>query len=375
MTRRRVSRPFGLHQENIIKTYKKYLISFFALLSLLALMPQASQAQTQPQGQRYAGPPRIDGFNVDEVRRLTPGAELNFSLYGTPGGNATLRIAGAQRNLTLYEAEAGQYEGSYTISSRDKITAKSAVTANLRSGNQVASMVLSESLQAGVGYHPAKQAAGAPQITRFDVQPSAELGGGNDLAFTLYGTPGGKAEIAIAGAPGKFFLQEIKAGEYSGVYTVRRRDRIASNSVVTANLRVNDRIASATLGKPLQLAAAPARPVARMCANCGVVEAVNLVEVKGDGGYLGTIGGGVVGGLLGNQVGGGNGKTAATVVGAIGGALAGRAIEGNVRKTVHHEVVVRLETGAAQMVSFETDPGYRIGDKVRITDGALTRNQ
>jgi outer membrane lipoprotein SlyB len=361
-------------KENIIKTYQKCLIGLFALLPFLSLGVVTSEANAQ-QYSSNAGTPRIDGFNVDEVRRLTAGTELNFSIYGTPGGMATLRIAGAQRNLVLYETEAGQYEGAYTISSRDRITASSSVTANLRIGNQVATNVLSESLQAGVGYHAPKQANGAfPKITRFDVQPSAELGGGNELAFTLYGTPAGKAEIAIAGVKGKFFLEETRSGEYSGAYTIKRRDRIASNSAVTANLRVGDRIASATLGQTLLTAVVAVPPVARICANCGTVEAVNIVEVKGDGGYLGTIGGGVLGGLLGNQVGGGNGKTAATVVGAIGGALAGRAIEGNVKKTVHHEVLVRLQNGGTQTVAFETDPGYRIGDKVKINDGILSRN-
>ena len=38
---------------------------------------------------------------------------------------------------------------------------------------------------------------------------------------------------------------------------------------------------------------------------------------------IGTIAGGVAGGVVGNQFGGGNGKTALTVLGAVGGALAG----------------------------------------------------
>jgi len=366
----------AFHQENIIKTYQKFLIGLFALLPLLSLGLVTSKANAQHYSSNVQTP-RIDGFHVDEVRRLTAGTELNFTIYGTPGGTANLRIEGAQRNLNLYEVEAGHYEGAYIISGRDQITPRSSVTANLRVGNQVVSNVLSESLQAGVGYRAPRQAGGAlPKITRFDVQPSPELGRGNDLAFTLYGTPGGKAEIAIDGARGKFFLDEVKSGEYTGVYTIKRRDRIASNSAVKADLRVGDRITSATLGKALMsnVAPAPAPRAARMCANCGTIEAVNVVEVKGDGGYLGAIGGGVVGGLLGNQVGGGSGKTAATVVGVIGGALAGRAIEGNVRKTQHYEVLVRLQNGGTQTVTYAADPGYRIGDKVRITDGVLARD-
>ena len=43
----------------------------------------------------------------------------------------------------------------------------------------------------------------------------------------------------------------------------------------------------------------------------------------------GTATGAIVGGLLGNQVGGGNGKKAATVLGAVAGGAAGRTIQGN----------------------------------------------
>ncbi|QOR39437.1 glycine zipper 2TM domain-containing protein [Billgrantia diversa] len=44
----------------------------------------------------------------------------------------------------------------------------------------------------------------------------------------------------------------------------------------------------------------------------------------------GTAAGAVVGGLLGNQVGGGSGKTLATVAGVVGGGFAGREIQGRI---------------------------------------------
>jgi len=286
-----------------------------------------------------------------------------------------LRIAGATRNLTLYEVEDGQYEGTYTLSERDNIAARSPVTANLRVGNQVASMVLNESLQIGVGYHSAEAMPGPqPSIGRFDVEPVAELSRGNVLQFTLYGTPGGKADIVIQGVKGKILLPEVNNGEYSNIYTIRNRDRIASNSVVTANLIVGDRITSVTLGRSLLSASAAApRRTNRICNNCGTIEAINLVEVKGEGGYLGTIGGGVVGALLGSQVGDGGGRTAAQIAGAIGGAYAGHAIEGSARKSIHYEVLVRLQNSATQTITYASDPGYRVGDKVRINNGVIER--
>jgi len=358
-----------------MKTAQKIMVGMLAMSVLLPLALLSGQAQAQPYSQSQAAL-RIEGFNVDEVARLNPGVDLNFSIYGTPGGQASLRIEGATRSLMLLEVEAGLYEGAYTISERDKIAARSPVTANLRLGNQVVSAVLNESLQVGVGYHSAAAMPGPlPSIERFDVEPVADLSGGNDLRFTVFGTPGGKVDLAIGGVKGKVFLPEVGKGEYASTYTIKNRDRIASNSVVTANLRVGERLASVTLGKALQSAAAyvPAR-AARICNNCGSVVAVNLVEVKGEGGYLGTIGGGLVGALLGSQVGGGSGRTAAQIAGAVGGAYAGHAIEGNARKSNHYEVVVRLQNGATQTVSYAAEPGFRVGDKVKINDGVIVRN-
>ncbi len=357
-----------------MKLTQKILAAVLAVSALMPLLlPVQAHAQQYNQSQVT---PRIEGFNVDEVKKLAPGVELNFDIYGTPGGLATLRIDGATRSLILVEVEAGLYQGSYTISSRDKIVARSPVTANLRVGNQVASSVLNESLQVGVGYHSAKAMPGPqPRIERFDVEPVADLSGGNDLRFTLFGTPGGKVDLTISGVKGKVFLPEVNSGEYASTYTIRNRDRITSNSVVTANLRLGERGTSATLGKDLQSAAAPA-PVraARICNNCGTVEAINLVEVKGEGGYLGTIGGGVVGALLGSQIGGGSGRTAAQIAGALGGAYAGHVIEGKARTSNHYEVLVRLQNGATQTVTFASEPGYRVGDSVKIIDGVIMRN-
>ncbi|WP_339487513.1 glycine zipper 2TM domain-containing protein [Pseudomonas sp. EL_65y_Pfl2_R95] len=100
----------------------------------------------------------------------------------------------------------------------------------------------------------------------------------------------------------------------------------------------------------------------------------------------GTAIGAVVGGLLGNQVGGGNGKKIATAAGAIGGGYAGNKVQGNMQandtytttenrcKTVndtHEEVVgynVKYELdGKVSQVRMAEDPGSRIP----VKDGKL----
>ncbi len=364
-----------------MKIAQKFLTGVVAMSALmpLALLPIQAQAQ-QYQTQQYntqRSAPRIEGFNVNEVRRLNPGVELNFDLYGTPGGSASLRIDGATRTVAMTEVDAGHYEGAYTINSRDQIVANSPVTANLRVGNQVASAVLTESLQSVAGARRAQAMASRNlKIERFSVVPAADLNRGQELEFTVLGTPGAKVNLVIDGVRGKILLDEVSSGTYTGTYTIRGRDRIAPNSVVTANLVMNERTTSSVLGQSLQNAAAPAPArAARICQTCGTVEAVNLVEVKGEGGLIGLIGGGVVGGLLGNQVGGGNGKKLATVAGAVGGAYAGREIEARTRKASHYEVVVRMQHGATQTVVSPTEPGYRVGEKVQINDGVITRTQ
>jgi outer membrane lipoprotein SlyB len=371
-----------LFKESIIKTSQKLCAGLMAVVPLfsISLLSAPAQAQTY-QTTTAVSAPRIRGFEVDEIRRLVPGNELTFKLYGTAGGRASLNIKGATRNLNLTEVEPGEYEGTYTIGTRDRITASSQVTANLRVGNLVTSGVLAESVQRlpGARDNRGRDTAGndQPRIERFDVRGDTQLTPGNELNFTLYGTPGAKVDMAIDGAKGVFFLPEVKPGEYAGEYIIRRNDRIASNSVVTANMRIGNRVATTKLNKPLLLASTTpvtATTIPRYCGNCAVVEAINVVQVDGDGNYLGTIGGGVIGAAIGSQIGSGSGKTAAQIAGALGGAYIGRNIERNSKRTQHYEVVVRYANAGTQTVTYEQDPGLRVGERVKVNNGVLARD-
>ncbi|QYF92183.1 glycine zipper 2TM domain-containing protein [Massilia sp. PAMC28688] len=360
-------------EENIIKTAHTLFAAVMAVTPFLSLSLVTAPAQAQQyQTSATAVTPRIRGFEVDEVRRLRPGTELTFKLYGTPGGRANLNIKGARRNLAMAEIEPGEYEGTYTIGTRDRITPTSSVTANLRVGNLVTSGVLAESLVRG----NTVASNGNPRIERFDVRGDNDLSPGSELNFTVYGTPGAKVDMAIQGARGIFFLPEIKPGEYAGEYTIRRADRIVPNSAVTANMRIGNRVATTKLNKPLMVASAPpvrAASTTRYCPDCAVVEAINVVQVDGEGHYLGTIGGGLIGAALGSQVGDGSGKTAAQIAGALGGAYIGRNIERNSKRTQVYEVVVRFPNGGTQTVTYENEPALRVGEKVRINNGVLER--
>jgi len=122
--------------------------------------------------------------------------------------------------------------------------------------------------------------------------------------------------------------------------------------------------------KPAQVAASePAKPA--VCVNCGRVEAIDVVEQKGEGTGLGAVAGGVIGGVLGNQVGRGSGRKIATVAGVAGGAYAGHEIEKYAKAARRYDVTVRLDNGALRSVPYDTEPGFRIGDKVKIVNGLL----
>ncbi|KAB8042884.1 glycine zipper 2TM domain-containing protein [Janthinobacterium aquaticum] len=145
---------------------------------------------------------------------------------------------------------------------------------------------------------------------------------------------------------------------------------VTANALAPAPVRAPAPAPAPTPQPEPQYAAAPA-PAPKVCNNCGVVEAIHEVNTRASGSGVGAAGGAVVGGLLGNQVGGGHGKQVATVLGAIGGAVAGNQIEGNVRATRSYNIVVRLDNGKTRTVHQSAAPGWRQGDRVRIVNGGL----
>lgn len=89
---------------------------------------------------------------------------------------------------------------------------------------------------------------------------------------------------------------------------------------------------------------------------------------ENDPNYGAIIAGGVIGGLLGNQVGGGSGKALATIAGAAGGAYAGDKIAGrNARNIDMVELQIREDNGATYTVTQKRDYNFMNGQRVRIT--------
>lgn len=106
------------------------------------------------------------------------------------------------------------------------------------------------------------------------------------------------------------------------------------------------------------------------------VEIIRSQQPAGGSG-IGAVIGGVAGAVVGSQIGAGTGRTAATVIGAVGGAVAGNAIEksrtANAAAGESYRVSVQLDNGALRAYDTPSYGELRIGDRVRIENGQLTR--
>jgi outer membrane lipoprotein SlyB len=105
----------------------------------------------------------------------------------------------------------------------------------------------------------------------------------------------------------------------------------------------------------------------------GRVESIQSVTIAGnnDAG-MATVIGGLVGGLIANQLGSGNGRILATAAGAGGGAMLGYQMD----KTNPHEIYkirVQLDSGDFQTVSQDSDADLSVGNRVHIDNGRVYR--
>lgn len=114
-----------------------------------------------------------------------------------------------------------------------------------------------------------------------------------------------------------------------------------------------------------------AKPV---CANCGVVLAVNVTEEEGKGSGVGVVAGGVVGGLVGNQMGQGTGRDLATIAGVVGGAFAGNKIEKQAEKTKGYAITVKMDDGSEHIYRQAAVPDMVKGQKVKIENDVVVKD-
>jgi outer membrane lipoprotein SlyB len=142
---------------------------------------------------------------------------------------------------------------------------------------------------------------------------------------------------------------------------------LAGGALATPGVRAATAAASAASPAP----APTARQLAALCATCAIVQSTRVETRKGKATAVGTGGGAVVGGVVGNQV--GDGGMLATGVGAVAGAAIGREIEKQVRKHPVWVTTVVGKDGKPQRFEALADPAFKAGEVVRVDNGGLVK--
>ncbi len=101
----------------------------------------------------------------------------------------------------------------------------------------------------------------------------------------------------------------------------------------------------------------------------GHVTAIHHARINNDGSIgetLGTVGGAVIGALIGNMFGGGTGQTLATIGGGLVGSAAGYGAGQALNNQEGYEIEVELENGKRVSVVQGTDQAFQLGQSVAI---------
>jgi outer membrane lipoprotein SlyB len=118
-------------------------------------------------------------------------------------------------------------------------------------------------------------------------------------------------------------------------------------------------------------------PAQQVGVEYGRVTSVSLIRPATSGTTVspgGTVAGAVVGGALGNQIGSGGGRAAATILGAVGGAVVGNRIAGGGNYTTTgpiYRVTVQTDQGLMRTYDVSSTGDLRPGDRVRIENGVI----
>jgi outer membrane lipoprotein SlyB len=154
------------------------------------------------------------------------------------------------------------------------------------------------------------------------------------------------------------------------------KKHVVAKASVPQYAPVTERDFAGTPPPPPPMAQAPAQveaPKPVPAGILGVVESVREVSTPAkESNGIGPIAGGIAGAVLGNQVGHGNGRTIATILGGAAGAFGGKEIEKQVRATKSWEVTVRLDDGSVRKLTSPSLPFWHGGERVRFLDGRLT---
>lgn len=237
------------------------------VLAALLLMPAAATFVALPTTAIAApGDPVVQGLQVNANGGVNPGSRLEFTVQGTPGQNASIRLDDERISIPLRESARGVYTGSYLVRPNDTIDPRGLIRVHIGAGSRtVLSNFTFPASFAEYRPMPPAPVAVAPYIDRFSLAPTGRIEPGTELRFRLNGAPGGVASIDIPGISPNIAMTETRPGHYEGSYVLRRRDNLDYGPVV-ATLRHGPQVVTAELDRPLlrdrgtSMGAAPALP-------------------------------------------------------------------------------------------------------------------
>lgn len=153
-----------------------------------------------------------------------------------------------------------------------------------------------------------------------------------------------QADTAVPRTPESEIINERREAPPSA------RAPLAANAPVRQGVAAPVAPAPQRVSRPAQAEPLPVREArsAPVCGVCGRVESVQAIQQAEPATGVGAVAGGVLGAVVGNQVGKGNGRTAATLLGAVGGGYVGHQVEQRTRTHTVYQVRVRMEDGSVR---------------------------
>ncbi len=137
---------------------------------------------------------------------------------------------------------------------------------------------------------------------------------------------------------------------------------MAAGMSACAPANTNTTYSSAEIGRSAQI-------------SYGVIVSMRAVQVQGQSGGVGTLGGVVAGGAAGSYL--GRGDPRAGIIGAVGGAilggLAGSAAEKSLSGGNAVEFIIREDNGQTISVVQTNEENFQSGERVILSRGARTR--
>ncbi|HWI81596.1 hypothetical protein [Ramlibacter sp.] len=228
---------------------KRQLRAHLAAMCLLAPAAFTLTALPTTAAARPATP-EVSSLEVASDNGVNPGSRLQFTLQGTPGARASVRIRGVRDPIPLRETARGVYRGQYIVGRADDIDTGDKIRAILRHGNRT----VTASYDVPPGLRTVAVAPPPLRIERFQVSTLERVEPGADIDFMLEGAPGAVAVVDLPGIANNVQLREVRPGHYEGSYTIRRADRLDPNGPVVATLRAGNRAVTANLNHPLVVA-------------------------------------------------------------------------------------------------------------------------